>query len=235
MPEDEPLSARFASTVEQLGVDGSIIDRCCEAARRMLGADGVALTINHHRPDRHTLSATTMLATVLENAQDIAGEGPAFDASRSCEVVHVPSNSSARSRWPLLTDALGGFGFTGCLAAIPLTVGDRSIGVMTAHRTDAEATFDHAVTRFLASTLGAVLTERLMLETLEQEFTADWTSRALIYQAAGMVVAQMRVEPSSAWSLLRTHACSHDQALVDVAAQIIERKLTFGPNHAWQG
>lgn len=232
MLEDESLPAQFARAVEQLSDDLSVIDRYCEAVRRILHANGVGLTINHHRPDRYMLSATTMLSMALEDTQDIVGEGPSFDASRRCQVVQVTLPGPAPSRWPLLADALTRLGFDGTVVAIPLIVGERSIGVMTAHRSDTTTEFDHAVAQFFSCTLGAVLAEELTKELLEKKFTAAWSSRALIYQAEGMVVSQMRVEVSTARSLIRAHAYANDQTLADVAVQIIERELVFRSDDA---
>jgi len=53
-----------------------LADRLCEAARVILGADGVWITVHDAGALRLPLSATDDTASALEDLQDVLGEGP---------------------------------------------------------------------------------------------------------------------------------------------------------------
>ena len=53
------------------------------------------------------------------------------------------------------------------------------------------------------------------------------TSRVVVYQATGMVMAQLDVSADDALSLLRSRAFAAESDLAAVASQVVERDLTF--------
>ena len=54
--------------------------------------------------------------------------------------------------------------------------------------------------------------------------------RAEIYQASGMVMAQLDCTIDEAMARLRAYAFAHDEPLQDVARQVVDRKLRFDPD-----
>ena len=51
--------------------------------------------------------------------------------------------------------------------------------------------------------------------------------RVEVYQATGMVIAQLGVGPTEALVRIRAHAFAHDQTASEVAWSIIERRLSL--------
>jgi hypothetical protein len=51
--------------------------------------------------------------------------------------------------------------------------------------------------------------------------------RTEVYQATGMVLAQMEVTPEVALSALRAYAFAHDRTIVEVAREVVARRLRF--------
>jgi hypothetical protein len=226
----QSLAARFADVVAGLDPGESVLDRFCEAGQLMLDADGAAITLNYDRHTRHTVSATSAMASMIEDAQDVAGEGPGFDAVRSEQVVCGSFGGLQPTAWPLLENSVAELGFAGSVMAVPILTPDRPLGVLVAHRFVTSLRFDDAVARFLCSSMGAALAVHLTPDVLDQELTDDWSQRAVVHQATGMVTAQLRIRPEDALVILRAHAYSAGASLVDVADQVVGRTLRFDDN-----
>jgi len=227
MSNDRLLGMRFARIIAGLDGGVAVIDRFCEAGQLMLDGDGAAITASYDRPERHTLSWTSALALMIEDAQDVAGEGPGFDAVRTREVVSAEFGMRRPTPWPLLEDTVAGLGFTGSILALPVVAADRSLGALVVHRHHTSLTFDPATARFLAANLGAALSEELSPEELDRELTEDWSGRAVVHQATGMVTVQLRIMPSDALVVMRAHAYQQGTSLIDVAMSVVERELAF--------
>jgi hypothetical protein len=109
---DLPLAERgrllsdLASTLATLSTDRPQTWRLGEAMRRMLGADGVAITVEYLSDSRITLCATDEVAETLESLQEVTGEGPGFEAARTGEMIVAELDGDADQRWPMLTQTL---------------------------------------------------------------------------------------------------------------------------------
>ena len=55
-------------------------------------------------------------------------------------------------------------------------------------------------------------------------------SRFELYQAQGMVMVQLGVDLAEAMARLRAYAYAQDRRLADVADDVVEGKLIFGPD-----
>ncbi len=51
--------------------------------------------------------------------------------------------------------------------------------------------------------------------------------RVEVYQATGMLIAQLRLGPAEALARLRAYAFAHDRTATEVAWDIVERRLSF--------
>ncbi len=74
--------------------------------RRMLRADGVAITVGYLTDNRITLCASDEVAHALESLQEVTGEGPGYEAARNGAMVVAELDGDADERWPLLTQTL---------------------------------------------------------------------------------------------------------------------------------
>ena len=120
--------------------------------------------------------------------------------------------------------------------AFPLQVGAASLGVLDVYRerpgnltddelTDALAFADLAVDMLLEGQAGAA--EGALAPGLE----AVVDRSAEVYQAQGMVTMQLGVDLAEAMVRLRAHAYAHDRTLLDVARDIVARRLTLERDH----
>ena len=179
------------------------------------------------RPERVTLAATDGTAQILEEAQDVTGQGPgpeAFAAGAYRQMVLTDEND-VDSRWPLLR-------FDGVpdlapvvVHAVPLTSAGSVVGVLTLYRRGTDGHLDLEAAEVVARAVTAALVADAPTPLDAQ--SGPWSERAEVHQATGMVVAQLGIPEEDALALLRAHAYSHDQSVGRSALAVVTRQLRF--------
>jgi ANTAR domain len=227
--EVDDLLTRLAQGIVEGAHDGVPLPaRMCRAAAGVLGCDGGAITVAYTRPERVTLCTTDDAALVIEEQQDVLGQGPgpeAFDTGSYSRLEILTPDDAPDPRWPLLESAE----LTGLaplvVHALPIGEGNQVIGVLTLHtgRAGDELDLDAAatVTKVLAAALAADGS------TQHEAGQGPWGERAEVHQATGMVVAQLGVPEDDALALIRAHAYSHEQSVGQSAHDVISHRLTF--------
>jgi hypothetical protein len=202
--------------------------RLCRAAADVLGYDGGAITLAYTQPERVTLSATDDVALVLEEQQDVLGQGPgpqAFTTGAYTRLEISRPDDPPDPRWPLLESGeLAGLAPV-VAHAVPIEVEGQVVGVLTLHTSRAGDQLDLDD----ATTVARVLAAALAADAATQHDLGHgpWGERAEVHQATGMVVAQLGVPEDDALALIRAHAYSHDQSVTKSAHDVITRQLTF--------
>jgi ANTAR domain len=136
-------------------------------------------------------------------------------------------DADAENRWPQYTLMVRRLLPTGIVYAVPMRPGGSVLGVLSLYRTDpvaVDASLDNV--QFLADTVGAALL-RDPLSVSPAEDAGQWSTRAVVHQATGMVVAQLRVSVDDALALLRAHAFAHNVSMSDLAAMVVSRRYDF--------
>lgn len=204
-----------------------IPSRLCSSAARLLGCDGGAITMAYTHTERVTLCTTDETAKVLEDTQDVTGQGPGPDAFSTgayarFDLVHTDGPDP---RWPLLeSDTLTALAPV-VVHAIPMVHAERVLGVLTLHQSGAGTQIDLTAAPVVARMVGlALLADVPASDDLGQ---GPWAERAEVHQATGMVVAQLGLPARDALALIRAHAYSHDQNVGWSAHAVISRRLTF--------
>lgn len=219
----------LAATLATLPVDRPQTWRVGEAMRRMLRADGVAITVEYLSDSRITLCASDEVADALESLQEVTGEGPGYEAARNDVMVVAELDGDTDQRWPMLTQALEQKYGQLRVYAVPVHANGALSGVATLH-TSKQGSLAEPPSRvaFLANAIGAAL----LADAVEHpeghlQSGEGWSSRSLVHQATGMVMAQVRVTPEDALALLRGHAYALAIDINDVAARVVERSINF--------
>jgi hypothetical protein len=223
------LLSELAATLATLPTHQPQTWRLGEAMRRIVRAEGIAITVEYLSDGRTTLCASDDVADAVESLQEVAGEGPGFDAARSDAIVVADLDGDADQRWPMLSAALEQRIGPLRVYAVPLRDGGVLAGVATlytAHQQPLAEAPDHVA--FLANAVGAAL----LVEAAQQSEEADdvgnaWSSRSVVHQATGMVMAQVRVRSEDALALLLGHAYALGTDVTDVATRVVERKINF--------
>jgi hypothetical protein len=215
--------SRFAALLSSLGSNGSPAARLCEAGQMLLDADGAAITTTLDPSARQVWVSTDDLAEIIEDAEEVAGEGPGLDAERTGEVVQGVIGLNVPARWPFLEDRLVRAGFSGSIVAVPLVGDQGGPGVLLAYRWLRKIDSDPSVLTFLSRTLGRLLFH----DPDERDLGESWPVRSEIHQATGMVVAQLEITTTEALAVLRARAYAESISLDVVAADIVSRRVRF--------
>jgi hypothetical protein len=203
--------------------------RVCRATRNLLGAEGASITLENSTPNRITLCATDKPAGLLENLQDVLGEGPCRDAFDLGRTVETALDLTAVGRWPQFAPAAETvIGANGVLWSIPMHAGAEVIGAVSLYRRLPGPLIESLdVAQFLADAAAAALI-RDPLAFAAHNTSADpigWSSRSQIHQASGMLASKLHITIDDALALLRSHAFTVGIELTEVAAAVVGRRL----------
>ncbi|MDT0212274.1 ANTAR domain-containing protein [Rothia sp. ARF10] len=227
MDVDDILTSLARGLVEGADRGVALPLRLGRSAARVLDCDGAAITMAYTQPERVTLCTTDDTALILEEAQDVTGQGPGPDAFTTGAYQHlqlVEADDRPRS-WPLLR-----FDSVPDLAplvvhALPLGPTGEAVGVLTLYQRGLGRSIDLEV----AGIVSRAVTAALLADVPTQSFIdhGPWSERAEVHQATGMVVAQLHVPEADALALIRGHAYSNDQSVGASAHAVVTRRLRF--------
>jgi hypothetical protein len=169
--------------------------------------------------------ATDPLGLRLEDLASTSGVGPCFDAFTHRHPLLIPDLALEQSRWPgFAAEAL-----EAGIAAVftfPLQIGGARLGVLELHREKAgPLTADQLSDALLLSdeATETILDDLDGLRPMELPGMVD--IQAEVHQATGFIAVELGVSLNEALLRIRGHAFAHRQTLVNVARQIIERRL----------
>lgn len=213
-----------------------LAERICRACVDGLDIDGAGLSLLTASDSRETLWATDAVAELLEDLQFTLNEGACIEAATTGRPVLIADlcHDARSRRWPLFTAAVAERSDVSALFAFPLQWGAINLGVLDLYRLTPGG-LDAAQLRdaVAASDTAAVL---LLGQNTEPAADGDhaeaWLSgavnhRAEIHQATGMVLDQLGVSATDALARMRAHAFAHQRLLIDVAQDVVARKLVF--------
>ena len=218
--------------------DHALAQRICQACVDGLDVDGAAISLLTTSSSREILWATDATAELLEDLQFTLNEGASMEAATTGRPVLVPDlhHSTETARWPVFTGAVAEQTRVGALFALPLQWGAVNLGVLDLYRAAPGGLSDLQ----WRDALAAADTAALMLLGQRTDpadpgragCAGGWLDhsighRAEIHQAAGMVLAQLGVGVTDALARLRAHAFVHQRLLIDVARDVVDRKLVF--------
>jgi len=221
--------------------DRTLAGRICQACVDGLDVDGAAISVLTASTSRETLWATDATAEILEDLQFTLNEGACMEAAATGRPVLVANlrESAATGGWPIFAAAVADQTPVGALFALPLQWGAINLGVLDLYRTvpgslsdlqrrDALAAADTAALMLLGQRTdphgdGAPGGDRVAGGWLEHAFG----HRAEIHQATGMVLVQLGISATDALARLRGYAFVHHRLLLDVARDVVERRLVF--------
>ncbi len=213
--------------------DRELAGRICNACVDGLDIDGASMSLLTGSVSRETLWATDRTAELLEDLQFTLNEGACMEAAETGNPVFVADlhHATETARWPVFAAAVAEQTLVVALFALPLQWGTVNLGVIDMYRVTPGGLTD-AQRR---DALSAVDTAALMLlgqRTDPGDGTGGWLDqsmghRAEVHQATGMVLVQLDIGPTDALARLRAHAFVTSRLLIDVARDVVERRLVF--------
>lgn len=208
------------------------LQRMCRVAARELQAAGVGVSLISAGGDVLTAAASGPRSVLLEELQFTLGEGPCLTAYASRAPVLVPDLGAVREIWPGYAAAAGAHDVR-AVFAFPLQVGSVRVGALDVYRDRtgalSEATSADAVL-FAESALQRLLNANdspMGADTLLSDVTE---TRFEVYQAQGMIMAQLGVGPEEAMLRLRAHAFVSEQRLAKVADGVLGGSIILEPD-----
>lgn len=174
-----------------------------------------------------TVAASDERATLADEAQYGAGEGPGMAAMATGEVVYVRDQRNDH-RWEIYRMAALDRGVR-CSLSFPLLVEDAPAGALNLYDFRAPDNFDAAARGRAGVFARQAATALTMAQRLrEHEGTSDQVvealrSRSAIDQALGILMAQEQCDADTAFALLRHHSQVTNRKLRDVASGLVER------------
>lgn len=203
------------------------------ACARVLSASGAGLAMTRNDGAAEPLYAIGPGIDALEEQQYALGEGPGADVLDSGMLVLVPDLRTERSarRWPRFSRAAARYG-AGAAFAFPVGAGAAFLGVLSAYREAPGSLGGDALADALTCADAAfvlALDERggINSDLWELIDAAFAERRAEVHQAAGMLTAQLGVDVTTAFVVLRNHAYANGRRLSDVAGDVTAGRLRF--------
>jgi hypothetical protein len=211
---------------------GELIARLCRLAVDEMALSGCALVLMPGAESASMLAGAGRHAPTITTLQMELGEGPCLQAYASGVPVFLPDLAAENAnRWPAFAAAALAAGVHAEFS-LPLTVGPAGIGTLDLCRDrpgmlSDEHLADALVTADIAR--DAVLYQQYAAEGqgLAELLDMGGTDRIVIYQATGMIAAQLNDTTSNALARLRAAAFSSGRPMYDIAQDVVERRVRF--------
>ena len=210
----------------------------CAAMVTGVRVDGAGLTVMVSATVRETMHATNDVATNLEELQVTLGQGPCVDTFTLDGPVLAPDLGAPEylARWPAFAPAAVDNGAR-AIFAMPLQLGAIRWGAVDLYRAERGGLSQQGVADALAF---ADVASMLLLDSaagvppevaeLAWQRADPTAGQAQVHQATGMIVVQLGISAEAAFARLRAYAFAHERRLVDVARDVVERRLRFTPD-----
>jgi GAF domain-containing protein len=171
-----------------------------------------------------TAASSDQRANVLDEAQYDVGHGPCLHALETCEEVYV-ADFEESGRWPAYAMQAKAHGLRSSLS-LPITVDERAAGALNLYRFDDSGIppeQQETARRFAAEATRALVLAVRQARQLQvnADLQAAMSSRRVIDQAIGIVMAQNRCPSEEAFEVLKRASQHRNVKLRQVAADIV--------------
>lgn len=205
-----------------------VLGLCAQA----IGAcSAVSVTVVDDDGNYATAAASHELASEIDALQYELYEGPCIDSLQSGDEHHI-TDLASDERWPGFRERALHLGLRS-VVTVPLVAGGTVVGALNifADGTDGFSDRDIEVARSIASPAAATLANgrayrqaTRLVEQLEEAMT----SRVIIEQAKGILVATRRCGPEEAFEMLRAISQRSNRRLRDVALDLVNHAASPG-------
>lgn len=228
MPADR--RARILAQLVAAGASASAPGPLCAVAAEVIDVTGAGVMVLTDGGPQASLCTTDPVSALIEELQYSLGEGPCVDAHMTGKVITEPDLASpVILRWPafrakaLDAGARATFGF-------PIRIGEARIGALNLYRDQPGPLSDdqHADALVMADVIARTLLT-LQAQAEPGSFPSELASdiHPAVHQAAGMISIQLGIGVGDSLVRLRAYAFRIDRALVEVAEDVVGRRLRF--------
>jgi hypothetical protein len=223
------LASAFAAIAENLYAADSFDDVLMRIAHTAVstvaGCEMASVTLGE-QGSYQTAATTDLAASVVDQAQYDAQEGPCLDA---VDAPIVYAQSFPDTRWPTLASRPADLGAQSAasyrLAGSGLATGGTG-GSLNTYGTEPDAFSDEAqqiglILAAHASVAAGAVRERGELEDLAQNLNKALLSRDVIGQAKGILMERLNISPEEAFDILRRSSNRLNEKLHAVALRLV--------------
>ncbi len=234
----DPVSQILVSVMAQVRPDtprdAGLPELLCEQAVRSMPVAGVSITLMNPDGSTGVMAASGHHAAQVKELELTLGEGPAIAAFTEGRLVLQPDlAATGPARWPAFTPPAIEAGVRGVFS-FPLQVGAIRLGVLDLYRStsgmlddpdlsEALHFVDAALVLLLHVQAGAATPPRIEGDGIAEAFITS----PVVHQATGMVSVQAGVGLGDALMLLRANAFASGSSILDVAADVVARRIRF--------
>ncbi|QOV36982.1 GAF and ANTAR domain-containing protein [Streptomyces ferrugineus] len=232
-PDPAAPADRVANGVRGAGV-GEIPARLCGVAVELLPVTGASVSL-HCDGMPVQLGASNAQAAYVTELQATLGDGPSQSAAQSGAPVLACDLTAGRDvqRWPVFAQQATAAGVR-AVYSMPLGNDTVCVGTLDLYR-DSPGDLDDRELRTARLMAGMMTVALMALPRVEDpgELGDDrWlhgltTDHDQVYQATGMIMAQLGVATDEALARLRAHAFAHGCTALDVARDVVAHRLRF--------
>ena len=239
MTELQALEQVLSGIVSAGGADAP--QRIGEACVAALSVNRGALTQMSGADRQEPLWASDNVARELDELQFSLGEGPCVQAfSERRPVLVADLAETGDDRWPVFAAAARRTPVR-ALFVLPVQAGAITIGVLDLYRDTPGMLNPDELSGALRAADAAMWTLLGLVDHGTDHGAVDGhrhtnadgqqpgseLHRLEVYQATGMILEQMQVTPEVALSALRAYAFAHDRTILEVAREVVVRRLRF--------
>jgi GAF domain-containing protein len=228
------VSAAFVKIADTLVAEYDVVDilhTLVDESVSLLDAAAAGLLLVDPAGDLQVMASTSEESQLVEMLQLDAGVGPCVDCFRTGTVVQIPDIAADASAWPLFQSAALSQGFRS-LHAVPMRLRHQTIGALNlfGQAIGPLSAEDAAIAQAFADVATiSLLQERALRESavVNEQLQRALNSRVLIEQAKGVIAHTANVSIDQAFSMLRSHARSHNSTLYETSQQVVDRRITI--------
>ncbi|HUQ63244.1 MAG TPA: GAF and ANTAR domain-containing protein [Acidimicrobiales bacterium] len=206
--------------------------RLCDVCQHVTGVSGAGIMLMSDDVPRGAVCTTDEVSALVERLQLELGEGPCVEAyGRDRPVLEPDLAAPVSPRWPAFTGPAVEAGVR-AIFGFPLEVGAVRLGALNLYRDrPGPLTDDQHADALAMADVAAQAVIAMQASTrpgrLATELEAGADFQYVVHQASGMVAAQLEVSVGQALIRLRGYAFGNDRPLVDVAEDVVSRRLRF--------
>ncbi|WP_127819841.1 GAF and ANTAR domain-containing protein [Microbacterium sp. CPCC 204701] len=218
----------FAAVMAVLGQAGSS-DHLSESFLTLFPVDGASVSTLGDVLGTEIVSATGADARRLDELQFDLGEGPCWDALRhGAPISELDLSDGGMKRWPAFAAAASKKVPAASIYAFPVAVGSLRFGAVDLFARQ-RLTLSSDQTRqatAMADLIGSHLLREAIDRTKNPE-APDVSTRRIVHQATGVVLAQLDITAEEAQLVIQGHAFAAGATVMSIASDVVERRLEF--------
>ena len=222
--------SRIVARIAAAGGSASTPGPLCEVAADIVGVTGAGVMVLADGVPQASLCTTGPVSALIEELQYTLGEGPCVDAHRSGKVITEPDLAApAMLRWPAFAPPVVDAGAR-AIFGFPIRIGAARIGALNLYRDRSGLLSDdqHADALVMAEVIAwSLLSLQAHAEAGSVPSELDTGIQTAVHQAAGMVAIQLAIPVGDALARLRAYAFRTDLSLIQMAHEVVARRLRF--------